>query len=288
MKRMLLMGLALILSLGLISGAALAEELTLPDGVVTVLSDGSTADFDGDGTAETLSFVAGGEEYGPGWFTLAVGDQNVTVENCESLTGRIAALKLSSTTYYNPGAFWGTLFLVDEYGPSSDPLSYCYLYTGGQLYDVGTIPALSEAIACNWDGTLTTNIRASYIGTWSRPADYELASGTRWTDGYQVYYRLSEVPRDIYPMGMIVTLNEDLPLYAARYDTDATRLLEYGQQVILAATDDARWLYVTSMDGETAGWVVFEVGASGYGESILIDGIATPIDDVFADIVYAD
>lgn len=288
MKRMLLVGLILILSLCFMSGAALADEITLPAGAVTVATDGTSADFDGDGTAETLSFVAGGEEYGPGWFTLSVGGQSVTVEGCESLTGRIAALKLTSTTYYNPGAFWGTLFLVDEYGPSSDPLSYCYLYTGGQLYDVGTIPALSEAITLTADGTLTTRIRASHVGTWSRPADYELAQGDTWTDGHQTFYRLIEVPRDIYPMGMIVTLKEDLPLSATRSDTDATRLLEANQQVILAATDDARWLYVTSMDGETAGWVSFEAADSGYGERVLIDGVATPIDDVFADIVYAD
>ena len=40
----------------------------------------------------------------------------------------------------------GTLFMAFEYGPSDDPVSYCYFYTDGALYDAGTIEALPTAM----------------------------------------------------------------------------------------------------------------------------------------------
>lgn len=285
MKRIFLLLLSALMATLLLTPGALAD--ASPERPEEV-ADGATGDFDGDGQEETLRFVISGEDEFDGTFTLSVGTASFTVEHCEILTGCIAALPISRGAYYNPDMLWGTLFFVDEYGPSDDPLSYCFFYTGAQLYDVGTIPALSRGVTVNADGQLTAMIRAAHIGTWSRPADYKLASGTSWEDGYEEFYHLSETPHDLYPMGMIVELCQDLPMRATRWDADNTVLLEAGQQVILAATDDVRWLYVTSLDGKTGGWVMMQAAENGYEDNVLVDGVATLVDQVFKNIIYAD
>ena len=87
-------------------------------------------------------------------------------------------------------------------------------------------------------------------------------------------------------MGMIVTLNQDLTLKATRFDSEATIDLAAGQQIILVASDDVHWLYVSNMDGSIGGWVEFN-GAD-YPEMINVNGTYTDIDGVFKNIFYAD
>ena len=87
-------------------------------------------------------------------------------------------------------------------------------------------------------------------------------------------------------MGMIVTLNQNLSLKATRFDSEASIDLAAGQQIILVASDDVHWLYVSNMDGTIGGWVEFN-GAD-YSEMINVIGTCTDIDDVFKHILYAD
>ncbi len=168
-------------------------------------------------------------------------------------------------------------------------MTYCFFYTDGKLYNVGEIPASPDAMSVNMDGLITTQVRAVHVGTWSRPADYKLASGHDWsTDNATAFYQMTEIPRDVYPMGMIVDLKADLPLLASRYDADASATLTANQQVVLAATDDCRWLYVSSLDGETAGWVKLTGSTDAFTDGVIVNGQATDVNDVFGNILYAD
>ena len=137
------------------------------------------------------------------------------------------------------------------------------------------------------DGRITCSIHASHIGTWNRFAEYKLATGYSWGDGdYEEYHYIAEVPQDVYAMGMIVYLNQDLSLKATRFDSEASIDLAAGQQIILVASDDVRWLYVSNMDGSIGGWVEFN--GPNCREMINVNGACTDIDDVFEHILYAD
>ena len=87
-------------------------------------------------------------------------------------------------------------------------------------------------------------------------------------------------------MGMIVTLKQELPLMASQTDRVFSTTLAANQQVILAATDDVRWLYVTSMDGATRGWV--KMSRVEWETKIAVGDVNVNIDDVFGNILYAD
>ena len=185
--------------------------------------------------------------------------------------------------------YYATLFMVPEYGPSDDPYTYCYLYCGGQLLSVGNIPALPQNMSIDRiTGTFTTTVRADMLGTWARPADYKLARGY-WYDedgDFREAYHFVEVPRPIYPMGMIVTLRQDLPLRECQTDNFYAFMLMADQDVILAATDDCRWLYVSSLDGQIAGWV--RMKRVDYMTKITVADTDMEADDVFEGIQYAD
>ena len=279
--------LALLIALAMILCAipAMAE-----NDAITEITTGTERDFDGDETAETLTFTPAEPDENDeiNGFTIAVGDDSYTMDDAWNLAGKVYAVNLGRGLYYNPEMCWGTLFMVPEYGPSDDPYTYCYLYTNGRLFDVGAIPSLPEGMTADADGRITCHIRANHIGTWSRFAEYKLASGYKWGGDvdYEEYYRIAEVPQDAYAMGMIVTLNQDLTLKATRFDSEASIDLAAGQQVILAASDDVHWLYVSNMDGANGGWVEFD-GAD-YPEKVSVNGAYTDIDDVFANILYAD
>lgn len=288
MKRIFALILAMLM---LLSAGAFAEEAANTGDLMTIreTQDGARDDYDGDGNAETLSFSTKLDEYDDGSFTIGVGDQTLTVDGCMALSGKVYALKLAYGSYYNPVGFWGTLFMANEFGPSDDPASYCFFYTDGKLYNVGEILSSPESMSVNADGLITTQVRAARIGTWSRPADYKLASGHDWsTDNATAFYQMIEIPRDVYPMGMIVDLKIDLPLLASRFDADASATLTANQQVVLAATDDCRWLYVSSLDGETAGWVKLTGSTDAFTDGVIVNGQATDVNDVFGNILYAD
>ena len=294
MNRLMKRIFALILAMMMLSsmGALAEEDVDTSDWmVIRETQDGTIDDYDGNGESETLSFTMQVDEYGDGGFTIGVGDQTISVESCVTLSGHVYALKMCYGSYYNPTGFRGTLLMVDEYGPSDDPITYCFFYTDGTLYNVGTIPSLAEAMSINEDGLITTQVRANHLGTWSRPADYELAQGFDTdSDDLVYYYQMTEVPRDIYPMGTIVKLTEDLPLLASRYDTESTLMLAADQQAVLTATDDCRWLYVTgtSDDGTIGGWVKLGTTEDGYTDAVIIDGVATDVNSVFKGILYSD
>ena len=138
MKRIFALILAMLM---LLSAGAFAEEAGNNGDLMIIreTQDGASDDYDGDGKTEALSFAAKLDEYGDGSFTIGVGDQTLSIDGCMALSGKVYALKLAFGSYYNPVGFWGTLFMANEFGPSDDPLTYCFFYTDGnaktQVFD---------------------------------------------------------------------------------------------------------------------------------------------------------
>ena len=296
LKKILAIWMTLLIALCAIPALAQADES------IERIADGETRDFDHDGTEETLSFkLVGLDEYGRyNGFTIGIGDQTFTIDAID-LEGSIFAADYSTRYRYEPYRPVGTLFMVTETWPNSDPVTHCYLYTDQRLIEVGTIPALPENMSISKSDKITTVILASHLGTWNREADFVIAEGTLLdAEGY-VYneYHVCEAPRMAYPMGVIVRLLRDLPLLTSVYDTEPTAKLDAGQNVMLAATDDIRWLYVsgledgadvekeyTGLDNKNGGWVRFET--EGYEEYLIIDGEKVMLDDVFDGIFYGN
>ena len=292
MKKFAILLLSLALAFCALPALAEPTEGLMP-WTIAPLDGDLTADFDNDDTTETFHFVSSLDEYNDGDFMLAVGSAAVMKENCCYLEDKVYMMRVGwSGVGLTEEDYHATLFMVPEYGMSDDPYTYCYLYAGGKLIDVGGIPSVPNGFIVDpLTGTITTNQRAAMVGTWSREADYILASGVHWdeeTYDVELYYHLVEVPRPIYSFGMIVSLKEELPLLASQTDRVFSGILtpEANERVILAASDDVRWLYVTSLDGQTAGWV--KMGNVDWMTRITVGDEEMDVNDVFGDIIYAD
>lgn len=273
--------LLMVLALAMLPLAASAEGAAL-----TKIENGATGDFDGDGNEETVAFSADRDEYGDGSFTLTVGETTFTKDSCVGLSDELYAASIPYNAYYEGDGVMGTLFMAFEYGPSDDPVSYCYFYTDGTLYDAGTIEALPTAMGFSGREIYTTQ-RSDLLGTWSRPATFMLAYGYSMEgDEYQSSYRMAEVPQDVYAMGLIAKTKAELPLQVSRTDDASAGAIAAGAKIVLAATDNLHWVYAESEDGQTRGW--FYVDASDYPTMVRVNGEMTSADEVFDNLMYAD
>lgn len=273
--------LLLVLALAAMPLAAGAE-----GAVLTKMENGASGDYDGDGTTETVTFETQRDEYGDGGFTLTVGGTTVSQENCVGLSEELYAVSVPYNAYYEADGIMGTMFMAFEYGPSDDPVSYCYFYTSGKLYDAGTIEALPTAMQFS-GREIRTTLRSDLLGTWSRPATFVLGYGYSMEgDEYKSDYRLAEVPQDVYAMGLIAKTKVDLPLQVSRTDDASAGTIPAGTKLTFAATDNLHWVYAESMDGEVRGW--FYVDSSDYPTMVRVNGAMTGADEVFDNLMYAD
>ena len=277
--------IALMLLIALIAlFAAHGEEAALQDVWQMEKLDGTcwNRDFDGDGTSETASIVYDLNEYGDGAFTLIVNGQSIQTEGCASLYTDVYAMKAGTQWYY-----YGTLLFVSEYGMSDDLLTYCFFYTDGRLLDVGRIPDCAENFIVSADGIITVSERARHIGTWYYPSDYMLARGIFYTeDDFDEVYGMCRIPRDNYPMGMIVKSKVELRLLASKCDTAPLMRVPADTRVILASSDDVTWLCVSTMDGSVTGYL--RMTGIEYMDYLTVGDRFLPVDDVFDGIFYAD
>ena len=127
--------------------------------------NGTVMDFDNDGIPEMVRVLFLLDEYEDGDFVLSVGNSIVTVRDCIGLEQEIYVMKAGYGWYC-----YGTVFMINEYGPSDDPLTYCFLYTEGELVELGCIPAMVSTFTVSNDGMITTKIRAGMVGTWYVPS----------------------------------------------------------------------------------------------------------------------
>lgn len=250
------------------------------------IENGATGDFDGDGTEEPVAFTTERDEYGDGGFVLTVGDKTVKRDGCISLSEDLYAVSIPRNAYYDADGLMGTLFIASEYGPSDDPVSYCYFYSDGVLYDAGTIEALPTGMSFS-GRMIETTLRSDLLGTWSRPATFVLAYGSAMVgEDYEEAYHLAEVPQDVYAMGLIAETKVDLPLQASRTDETEVGVIAAGSKITFGATDNRNWVYAESMDGQVSGW--FYVDDSDYPTMIRVSGEMLEANNVFANLMYAD
>lgn len=253
---------------------------------LTKIENGAVGDFDGDGVEEPVAFTTERDEYGDGGFVLTVGDNTVKRDGCISLSEDLYAVSVPRNAYYDADGLMGTLFIASEYGPSDDPVSYFYFYSDGVLYDAGMIEALPTGMGFS-GRMIETQLRSDLLGTWSRPATFVLAYGSAMVgEDYEETYHLTEVPQDVYAMGLIAETKVDLPLQASRTDDTEVGVIAAGSKIAFGATDNRNWVYAESLDGQVAGW--FYVDASDYPTMVRVSGNLLEADSVFSNLMYAD
>lgn len=215
-------------------------------------------------------------------FTIDINGQ-YAVKNAEILTGRVYAAEINS------GAFplYGTLFMVEDSGLSDYAVLYCFFVSADKVIDLGPIPGTVDSLTFNANGTISTFDRSSLLGTWAYPVDYIMAYGFFSNgDMYDADVALASLPADNIPMGVIATLNMDLPVMASPMDNEYCGTIAAGQRVILTATDMVSRVYVSTIDESQGGWVWISESDE-YGHNISVNGVWTHEATVFSDLPYA-
>lgn len=284
MKRLsLLLILCIFLpSLACAQVVANAADVLLP-GVITELHDGDLIDLDADGVAEQIRYgVREQEESGVWEYRLVVGQTQLDGEGIY-LTGRLHALRTDSSAQE-------VLLFLSDYGWSDDDTSYVYSYCGGSFRYLGVIPAMPWELRFTEEGMLSGSVRASILHTWFRPADFVLCTAYSDEDFSTRISHIAEMPRDLYPMGVEVTVLRDLPLVVSRTNPAHALTIKAGERALIVATDDIEWLYIvpTEVDWSVseygAGWLHTEIG----GYSAVINGETIDTQALFDGLFYAD
>ena len=282
MKRLTLILLCALLALSLTLPAC-AESIGVTENYVLYAAEsGTQADFDGDGIEEIVYLTFVTDEYGDGAFTLTVNDQSFTQEGCSGLDSTLYTLQRGGDGWWD-----STLFMINEYGPSDDPLTYVYIYSSGVLSRVGWLPDLVTDMVFCPDDTILLSVRASTIGTWYRSSTYKLATGfDMMSEAYEPYYTLCEVPAGTYAKGEIVQALLPVETWSSPWCEYAGDPFEEGEWLCLAATDDCSRLFLTSMDQTRSGWV--RISKEDYMDMIESGDTWYTVDEIFANILWAD
>lgn len=275
--------IVLLLCAMLLCGTVNAENesvQSLPIGEITLLEDGMQIDLDGDGESDKVSLEVLQDEDGfDCGYRLSVNGKEMTGEGW-AIEPSIYALRLND--------YQGTLLMVADYGPSDDYETYFYLYEMDYIADdsmllyAGSILSLPEMMQVNGD-IITASVRGNVLCTWYHDADFAFARSM----GYEQALCISayEIPRDLYPMSIIATMNVNLPLLKDKNGSEYALTVMEGENVILCATDDKEWLLVQSMFSGKRGWMKIE---GEFGFDCVVGDKRMFSDEVFAGLPFAD
>lgn len=257
------------------------EEYTLESGTARVVK---SFDLDSDGTKEQIILTArasnptGSETESVTYqeYTISVGDSSVTLTEEEPVTDfepRFNITDIDSTdrnreiavSFYGLDVYQGTSF---------------YRYEGNELISLGTIQGFfglynsfgttsMGAVNVDGSGIVKTISLSSILMPWLFDDAYRFGE-----DG-----KLKRIEMDVYPLGMEVTMKNDLVLRKSREDLSDGITLKKGEVVTLQDSDNQEWVSVVNAEGET-GWFALD----GYST---IRGTGKTADQFFEGLVNA-
>ena len=231
-------------------------------------SEGGTArvvklfDLDSDGTKEQIVLIARSlnqpgsdtESVSYQQYTLSVGDSSVTMKEEEPVTDfepRFNITDIDSTDRHREIAvsFYG----LDVYQGTS-----FYRFEGKELIPLGTIQGFfglynsfgttsMGAVTVDGSGIVKTISLSSILMPWLFDDAYRFGE-----DG-----KLERIEMDVYPLGMEVTMKDDLVLRKSREDLSDGITLKKGEVVTLQDSDNKEWVSVVNSKGET-GWFAID------------------------------
>lgn len=133
------------------------------------------------------------------------------------------------------------ILLIDA-GPSYDYTGSFYEYDGEKLNLVDVV--YGHKVKVDGKGNISTKYsKSNFLCTWYHENDYVL------TDDYKI----NHVPRDLYHMNIKVKVKSPITLQQSRMDERKIISLEKGEEVVIVASDDKKWILVENSQGEK-GW----------------------------------
>ncbi|WP_426756138.1 hypothetical protein [Myxococcus sp. Y35] len=193
-----------------------------------------SVDLNGDGTPEaiSLSFDEGKNE-----FTLKAGGATIQGPGDDNPPEGVFIVDLDSRDKRKE--------LVVRTGQTDyDQRSNIYGFDGKSLKLLGTVPALTEA---KGNGIILSD---SWQGFWNRRDKYVVDAKTG---------KVSEVPQDLYAVGVEATVKQSFPLARSRTDKSTIATLAQGSTIqVLAASPSGRkgegYLYLVKSSTGLLGW----------------------------------
>ena len=214
-------------------------------GHVVNLGSRNSLDLDQDGTEERISLSVDYQYPNEieNKYVLQAGDLSVT-DTGEAMDNEIWGFSLDGKNI---------LLIVDEYGPSDDPVSTFYRYTEESLKYLGQIPAAPDNLVAD-GGVIKTRIRCSVMGTMAIETQYMVDQNNTLSRMNQDVYTYSKNFR--YPSeedDFFAYLKQNLIVHEKRDAASAATEMT-PQNVRFPYTDSENWVYVEGSTGQ-GGWL---------------------------------
>ena len=204
-------------------------------------------DLDGDGKKDSISVVFDDfDRYHYQKFTIKIGGQAL-MRRGDSILPKIFVVDIDKEDGRKE------VIICDD-GPSDDPISHCFSFQYGELYDLGTLQGHPEntrsLFKINGDGTVTTAARSDLLQTWWCGMPYRL---DEWTHRFELVEQKVYDSNAKYP----VTVKKSFKVYRDKSTSAQTYTLKAGQKITLNGTDNGQWVRFADSKGKT-GWILMD------------------------------
>ncbi|HKM00098.1 MAG TPA: SH3 domain-containing protein [Mobilitalea sp.] len=222
-----------------------------------------TADLNGDKTEDTIYYGAQMvQEHGYDYEVpfLKINSVEYNYQYLQEKFG-VNILTMSHVGYYildiDISDSYREIAILDE-GPSSDPETHFFRYTGNELIYYGVITDFPEnsTFRMGGDGKILARKRLNILQTWWADATWKLNEEEVLEEQMSEFYYPYQ-----YEAGdnTINHAKEDLKLFQVPDRKSASVTIKKGEVIKLTSTDNLNWIEITSESG-TKGWFYFQEG----------------------------
>ncbi len=242
----------------------------------TIIDDGSSyplaipygktvvTDLDGDGVTEKVCQTVNSGGYRIESFTVN------GVEYIDDVREKCGPFENTEADYYK---YWYITDILEsdghleisvyDGGPSGDPKTHFYLYSGDGLMYTGTVPSPAAELKYDGKGYITGPARLAVFQTWFAEHTWSIFGPGRMIrseprEFYEVDFRFRDytIGMDYFPGADTNPLLQEILAYKAADKASESWTLPKGTQIGLLGTDNREWLFATA-DGEEC-WLHFE------------------------------
>lgn len=230
------------------------------------IQSGDSYDFDLDGKKERIEFR----------FTK---NDISYIEDCEVKIGDVTCVteitRPTGKVYISALTTFQTSLqvLIDEYGPSDDPMTTILYYKDNEINEVGKVGGLVASLKSLGYGLFQSYERANTLQTWYHPKKFYITESSYNNNGNlpNIIY----MPNELYAVGTSVKLLLDVPLLNSQSNRATSSTLSKDSVATIVASDDNNWIYIKGNDVYYAGWVEIN------GLHVIINGKEYDGQDVF-------